>query len=88
MKRYCNRCDTAVVYYGVSSGYSAVCPEHDEDLYLVEMYLAQLYVGATQYNQTMNEQFIECPQCGDTVIEEDMREVGVCWECDYLPEEK
>ena len=39
MRRYCNRCDTPVVYYGVSPGYSAVCPEHDEDLYLVEMYL-------------------------------------------------
>ncbi len=39
MIRRCNRCDTAVVYVGVSAGYSAVCPEHDEDLYLVETYL-------------------------------------------------
>jgi ribosomal protein S27AE len=46
------------------------------------------YVGGTKYNSTMNEKLIQCPQCGDTVIESDMREVGVCWECDYLPEEK
>lgn len=36
----------------------------------------------------MNEKLIQCPECGDFVIEEDMREVGVCWECDYLPEEQ
>ena len=41
MKRYCNRCDTAVIYTGVSAGYSAVCPEHDEDLYLIETYLGE-----------------------------------------------
>jgi len=46
------------------------------------------YVGGTKYNSTMNEKLIQCPECGDTVIESDMREVGVCWECDYLPEEK
>jgi hypothetical protein len=39
MIRKCNRCDTPVVYVGVSTGYSCVCPEHDEDLYLIETYL-------------------------------------------------
>jgi len=36
MTRVCSRCSTEVVYYGVSDGYDCVCPQHDEDLYLIE----------------------------------------------------
>jgi hypothetical protein len=28
----CNRCETPVKFSGVTAGYWAVCPEHDEDL--------------------------------------------------------
>lgn len=38
--RLCNRCDTPVIYETVSMGYYCVCPNHDEDLYLFETYLA------------------------------------------------
>jgi hypothetical protein len=36
--RFCNRCDTAVTYEAVSSGYFCVCPTHEEDLYQFETY--------------------------------------------------
>jgi hypothetical protein len=36
MIRVCARCDTPVSYEDVSAGYDCVCPQHDEDLYLVE----------------------------------------------------
>ena len=32
----CKRCETPVVYTNISPGYFAVCPEHDEDLYMFE----------------------------------------------------
>jgi hypothetical protein len=32
----CRRCETPVVFDDVSEGYFAVCPEHDEDLYVFE----------------------------------------------------
>lgn len=40
--RFCNRCDTQVVYEEVSKGYYAVCPEHYEDLYQFETYAREL----------------------------------------------
>lgn len=36
IERVCRRCGTPVSYDDVSPGYFAVCPEHDEDLYLIE----------------------------------------------------
>lgn len=41
MVRRCNRCGTKVSYAGVSTGYSAMCPNDDEDLYLFEMYFSE-----------------------------------------------
>ena len=32
----CNRCDTPVSFDDVSPGYWAVCPKHDEDLFMIE----------------------------------------------------
>lgn len=32
----CNRCDTPVSFDDVSQGYWAVCPQHDEDLFMIE----------------------------------------------------
>jgi hypothetical protein len=37
MSFHCARCLTPVVYTNVSEGYFAVCPEHDEDLYSIEV---------------------------------------------------
>lgn len=33
----CRRCQTPVVKWGVSKGYYAVCPAHDEDLFTFEV---------------------------------------------------
>ncbi|CAH7265385.1 hypothetical protein VCHA53O466_320041 [Vibrio chagasii] len=33
----CDRCNTPVVFTDVSDGYYAVCPNHDEDLYKIEV---------------------------------------------------
>lgn len=33
----CDRCQTPVTYDNVSDGYYAVCPNHDEDLYKIEV---------------------------------------------------
>jgi hypothetical protein len=41
MTRFCNRCDTQVSYENVSVGYSCVCNNCYEDLYLVETYLGK-----------------------------------------------
>lgn len=32
----CRRCKTVVVFEGVTAGYYAICPYHDEDLYQIE----------------------------------------------------
>lgn len=32
----CKRCHTPVVFTNVSEGYYAVCPTHDEDLFMIE----------------------------------------------------
>lgn len=34
----CKRCETPVVFDDVSEDYYAVCPKHDEDLYLFETF--------------------------------------------------
>jgi hypothetical protein len=36
MKAVCSRCDTPVEFDEVSPGYWAVCPSHDEDLFMIE----------------------------------------------------
>ena len=35
--KVCARCLTPVIYEGVSLGYYAVCPRHDEDLFSWEV---------------------------------------------------
>ena len=43
----CRRCETPVIYTDVSKGYFAVCPEHEEDLYMFETcYYETIEVGA------------------------------------------
>ena len=32
----CNRCETPVSFDDVTQGYWAVCPQHDEDLFMIE----------------------------------------------------
>jgi hypothetical protein len=36
IKILCNRCNTPVSFDEVSPGYWAVCPEHNEDLFMIE----------------------------------------------------
>lgn len=53
----CNRCDTPVSFDDVSPGYWAVCPKHDEDLFMIEckVDVMQEFDGNT------------CPKCLDTM---------------------
>ena len=44
----CNRCGTLVSFDDVSLGYWAVCPKHDEDLFMIEceIKLVEVYANA------------------------------------------
>jgi len=62
----CSRCQTPVVFDNVSSGYYAVCPNHDEDLYEFETRtLDSLTLVTCNWCEMKDDDMDikECPNC-------------------------